>query len=282
MSVNSDSTPQIIIFDTTLRDGEIALNTKLTIQQKLELAQRLEAMHVDVIEVGYPGVYRKDCDAIFMTSKRIKHATICGLASSQSDEIASVAVALKPTVRGRINVFTSIKLPDTSQICETQTLSVIRDSISLARNYRDDVQWTAFDATSSRIDFLCRSIETAIKSGATTVTIADNAGTASPETFAQLLETITNRVPNIDRTTIAVHCYDGLGFAVENSLLSLSYGVRQIACSINGLGASKGNANLAQIVQKLTNLNYYTRIDMTLMKETSALVTTLSSLHDRS
>lgn len=256
--MDTSSAPHITIFDTTLRDGELALDAKLTIQQKLQFAQRLEAMHVDVIEVGYPGAYRRDCDAIFMVSKRVKQAIICGLAGSKPDEIASVAVALKPAVRGRINVFTSTNPQNASQTSQTQTLGVIRDSVSLARNYRDDVQWTAFDATRSQADFLCRSVETAIQSGATTVTIADSLGIASPPAFAQLLETVMNRVPNIERAAIAVHCHDDLGFALENSLLALDYGIRQIECSINGLGARKGNANLAEVVQAIHHGSNYT------------------------
>jgi 2-isopropylmalate synthase len=249
--MDTNSMSQITVFDTTLRDGELALEAKLSIQQKLQFAVRLEAMHVDVIEVGYPGAYRKDWDALFMISQRLKQAVVCGLAGSKPDEIASVAVALKPAPRGRINVFTSTNLQSASQISQAQTLDVIRESVSLARNYRDDVQWTAFDATRSQPDFLCRSIETAIQSGATTITIADSLGTASPETFAQLLETVIHRVPNLDQATIGVHCHDDLDFALENSLLALEYGIRQIECSINGLGARKGNANLAEVVQAI-------------------------------
>jgi 2-isopropylmalate synthase len=256
--MDTNVTPPITIFDATLREGELVLNAKLTIQRKIQLALQLEAIGVDVIEVGYPGAYRRDSDAIFMVSKRIKQATVSGLAGSKADEIASVAVSLKPAGRGRINVFTSTNPQGASQIGQTQTLDVIRDSVVLARNYRDDVQWTAFDATRSQPDFLCRSIETAIHSGATTVTIADSLGVASPESFAHLLETVMHRVSNIEQATIGVHCHDDRGFALENSLLALDYGIRQIECSMNGLGARKGNANLAAVVQAIYHRSDYT------------------------
>ncbi len=264
--MSPDPKSQVTIFDTTLRDGELALPVKLSIQQKLQFAQQLEAMCVDVIEVGYPGAYRNDSDALFMVSKRVKRAIVCGLAGSKLDEIASVAIALKPTLQGRINIFTSTNSPDASPLDQAQTLDIIRESVSLARNYRDDVQWTAFDATRSQPDFLCRAIETAVRSGATTISLADSLGVASPPTFAQLLESVTNRVPNIEQARIAVHCHDDLGFALENSLLALEYGIRQIECSVNGLGARKGNANLANVVQAIQRDSHYTvNTDLTLL-----------------
>lgn len=272
--------PKVTIFDTTMRDGELALGVKLNIQQKLELAQLLESMQVDVIEVGYPGAYRKDFDEIFMVSKRVKGATICGLAGSQPDEIASVAVAIKPAKQGRINIFTPVRLMDYSTTTEAQTLDRIQDGIVLARDYCADVQWTAFDATRSQPDFLCRSIETAIRSGATTISIPDSLGTASPEAFAQLLDTVMNRVPNIDRATIAVHCHDDLGFAVENSLLALDYGIRQIECSINGLGARKGNADLGTVARTIADdSTYHTKIDCSLLDKASTLVAQMTRSH---
>jgi 2-isopropylmalate synthase len=271
--MDTNSTSPIILFDTTLRDGELALKTKMSIQQKLLLAEQLAAMQVEVIEVAYPGAYAIDRDALHLIAKQVKPITICGLASSRPDEIASVAIALKPTEKGRINLFTSTHLADSSQLNEDETLELIQSSISLARDYRDDVQWTAFDATRSQPDFLCRSIETAIHSGATTVTIADSLGIAAPQAFAQLLGTVMHRVPNIEQATIGVHCHDDLGFAVENSLIALDYGIRQIECSINGLGARKGNADLGTVVKAIEeSASYRTAIDGSRLENTATLL----------
>jgi 2-isopropylmalate synthase len=274
------STP-ITLFDTTLRDGELALKSKFSIQQKLQLAEHLAALRIEVMEVGYPGMYSVDGDAMQQVSEQIKSSTICGLASSRSDEITKVAAALKLTdkgqAKGRINIYTSTNLTNPSRISENQTLEVIQNSIFLAKNHCHDVQWTAFDATRSQPDFLCRSIETAIRSGATTVTIADSLGIASPQTFAQLLETVMHRVPNIEQATIGVHCHDDLGCAVENSLIALDYGVRQIECSINGLGARKGNADLGEVVKGIQNgSNYRTAIDTSQLEDISVLVNQFS------
>ena len=247
----SSTHSKIIIFDTTMRDGELAPGFKLNIHQKLHLAKILEEMRVDVIEVGYPGAFRKDFDELFMISKQIKHSSICGLAGSQPDEIASVALAIKPAVQGRIHIYTPVNLTNRSPLHQAQTLETIQDSITLARDYCTDVEWSAFDATRSDPDFLCKAIEIAIKSGATTIGIPDSSGMAEPDEFAALLATITNRVPNIERVTIAVHCHDDLGFAVENSLVALEQGARQIECSINGIGARRGNANLEDIAMTL-------------------------------
>jgi len=264
---------KITIFDTTLRDGELALTRKFTIQQKLQIALMLDNAGVDVIEVGYPGVFPKDQDEIFMVAKHASQATICGLASSQPEEIAAVAVVLKPAVRGRINIFTPVRLP-----AETDLMDLIQDSVSLARNYCDDVEWSAFDATRSHPDVVCKAVETAIKSGATTIAIPDSMGVASPIEFTALIETIRHRVPNIDQATLAVHCHDDQGYAVENSLVSLEYGVRQVECSINGLGARAGNADLARVVEAIAqHSSFNTTINPSLLPPIAQQVKTLTT-----
>ncbi|WP_416668988.1 2-isopropylmalate synthase [Egbenema bharatensis] len=269
----NNNAARITLFDTTLRDGELALKSKFSIPQKLQLAEHLVALRVEVLEIGYPGMYSVDEEAMQRVSKQVKPTTLCGLANSRSDEITKVATALKQTDNGRINVYTPTRLTNSSRVHQNQTLETIQNSIALARNHCDDVQWTAFDATRSQSDFLCRSIETAIRSGATTVTIADSLGIASPQTFADLLESVMYRVPNIEQATIGVHCHDDLGFAVENSLIALDYGVRQIECSINGLGARKGNADLGKVVRGIQNgAKYQTAIDPSRLEQISALV----------
>ena len=163
-----------------------------------------------------------------------------------------------------------------------QVLATIKDSVSLARNYCDDIEWSAFDATRSEPDFLCQAIETAIKSGATTINIPDSLGLASPKEFSQLMQMIFNRVPNIDEAVVSVHCHDDLGLAVNNSLIALNCGVRQIECAINGLGARKGNADLEDVVMGvLQQGNYQVDIDTTLMSKASELVAEITGIKNK-
>jgi 2-isopropylmalate synthase len=266
----------ITIFDTTMRDGELTPGVELTIAQKLQLAELLDAMRVDVLEVGYPGVYRKDFDALFMVSKRVKQATICGLANSIPEEIIDVALAIKPALRGRIHVYTPVHQS------EEETLTQIADSVKLARQYRDDVEWSAFNALNSQPDFLCRSIETAIHNGATTINIPDTLGTATPDQFSEVIRSIVNRVPNIEQAAIAVHCHDDHGLAVTNSITALDAGVRQIECAINGLGARKGNADLAAVVRLIAeHPNYHTAINPDLLNPVSELLTEMTGIQPR-
>lgn len=281
MASNSEK-PKVTIFDTTLRDGELTPGVNLDIQHKIRIAKLLEAMRVDAIEVGYPGARQQDFDAILMVSKQIKEATICGLASCKPEEIASAALALKPAARSRINVFTPVNLKSPSQVDQEQTLETIRDSISLARNYCMDVEWSAFDAARSEPDFLCQAVETAIRYGATTVCIPDTMGTASPERFTELIAILVNQVANIDRAAIAVHCHDDRGLAVKNSIAALDAGARQIECAINGLGARKGNANLAAVVQAIVQAQTYeVEIDTALLGPASALVAQITGIQPK-
>ncbi|MBD1846263.1 2-isopropylmalate synthase [Cyanobacteria bacterium FACHB-63] len=280
-----DESSRVIIFDTTLRDGDLTPGVNLTIAQKLELAELLEAMRVDVLEVGYPGAYRKDFDALFMVSKRIKQATVCGLANSIPEEIIDVALAIKPATRGRIHIYTPVHQS------EHETLTQIAESIQLARHYRDDVEWSAFNALKSDRDFLCRSIETAIHHGATTISIPDTLGTATPEQFSELIRSVIHRVPNIEQAAIAVHCHDDCGLAVTNSIAALDVGVRQIECAVNGLGARKGNADLAAVVSAISakrnsegttdHPNYNTIINSHLLNSASELLTQMTGIPRR-
>lgn len=273
---------KIIIFDTTMRDGELMPGVKMKTQEKISIAKVLEKMGVDIIEVGYPGHIEKDFNEIFNISKVIEKATVCGLASSNKDEIISVAEAIRPARKGRIHTYTSVNINDQSKLNELQVLAAIKDSVSFSRNYCDDVEWTAFDAPRSEPDFLCKSIEVAIESGANTISIPDTLGLASPEKFSQLIEMVFNRVPNIDKPIIAVHCHDDLGMAVDNSLIALNYGVRQIECSINGLGARKGNADFEKVVMEvLKNENYQVEIDISLISTASELVTKITGIEKK-
>ena len=269
----STSHNKVIIFDTTMRDGELTPGVKMNLQQKITISQLLEEMGVDIIEVGYPGSSPKDFDEVFQISKIIKKSTICGLASSNSNEIITLAEAIKAARKGRIHTYTPVNIKNQSKLSKEEVLVTIKESVSLARNYCDDVEWSAFDAPRSEPDFLCKSIETAIKSGANTISIPDSLGLASPEDFSQLLQMIFNRVANIDQTVVSVHCHDDLGMAVDNSLIALSCGVRQIECAINGLGARKGNADFRKVVTEvLKQGNYQIDIDTSLMSKAAEFI----------
>lgn len=265
---------KIIIFDTTLRDGELMPGIKFNLQQKISVSKLLEEIGIDVIEVGYPGKSSSDFEQVLEISKIINNSTICGLAGAKESEIISLAKAIKPAKRSRIHTYNNVNLKGKDKIRLEQELESIRNSVSLARNHCEEVEWSAFDAPRSEADFLCQTIETAINAGATTVNIPDSLGLASPEEFSQLLQMIFNRVPNIDKAVISVHCHDDLGKAVENSLVSLNYGVTQIECAINGLGARKGNADLETVIQKIANSeNYQIDINTSLISKASDLVT---------
>jgi 2-isopropylmalate synthase len=277
----SPANNKVLIFDTTMRDGELTPGVKMNLQQKISISQLLENMGIDIIEVGYPGIYQKDFEEVFQISEIIKKSIICGLASANEDEIITLAEAIKPAKRGRIHTYSLVNLKNQS-ISAEQVLAIIKDSVSLARNYCDDIEWSAFDAPRSEPDFLCQAIETAIKSGATTINIPDSLGLASPSAFSQLLQMIFNRVPNIDEAVVSVHCHDDLGLAVKNSLIALNCGVKQIECAINGLGARKGNADLEDVVTGvLQQRNYQVDIDTTLMSKASELVAEISGIKNK-
>ncbi|MGI2907463.1 2-isopropylmalate synthase [Tolypothrix sp. VBCCA 56010] len=276
----SSANNKVLIFDTTMRDGELTPGVKMNLQQKISISQLLENMGIDIIEVGYPGTYQKDFEEVLQISQIIKNSIICGLASANEHEIITLAEAIKPAKQGRIHTYSLVNIKN--QSISTQVLATIKDSVSLARNYCGDIEWSAFDALRSEPDFLCQAIETAIKSGATTINIPDSLGLASPSEFSQLLQMIFNRVPNIDEAVVSVHCHDDLGLAVNNSLIALNCGVRQIECAINGLGARKGNADLEDVVMGvLQQGNYQVDIDTTLMSKASELVAEITGIKNK-
>ncbi len=271
---------KIIIFDTTMRDGELMPGVKFNLEQKISICKLLEEIGVNVIEVGYPANSPSEFEQVLQISKIINNSTICGLAGAKKAEIISVAEAIKPAERGRIHTYNNINLKHKDKLRLQEELESIKNNISLARNNCGEVEWSAFDAVRSEPDFLCKAIETAINSGATTINIPDSLGLASSDEFSQLLEMIFNRVPNIDKAIISVHCHNDLGKAVENSLVGLDYGVRQIECAINGLGARKGNADLQAVVKQVANLdNYQIDIDLnsSLIGKASNLVTEITN-----
>ncbi len=248
---------KIMIFDTTMRDGELTPGVTMNLSQKMEIAKVLEAIKVDVIEVGYPGINYKDIKEISTISREIKKSIVCGLTGSNKQEINILGEALKDSIRGRINIFTNVNTVHQSKLKPENILEKIAYSIDLAKNYCDDIQWTAFDAIRSDFKFLVLAIETAIRSGANTICIPDTMGSAKPDEFASLIKQIYSNTNNIDPVTVAIHCHDDRGLALANSLAAMEVGASQIECSMNGLGARKGNTNLNNLAHEIINYPNY-------------------------
>jgi 2-isopropylmalate synthase len=248
------SKDQIIIFDTTLRDGEQSPGCSMNLEEKLRMARLLDEMGVDVIEAGFPIASPGDFEAVTEIAKVIKRATVCGLSRAIERDIDVAGEALKPAKNPRIHTFISTSpqhMRYQLQMDEEQVLESVVASVSRARKYTDNVEWSAMDATRSDWNFLCRAIDAAIRSGATTINIPDTVGYAIPEEYAQLITYIRNKVVDIDKCVISTHCHNDLGLAVANSLAGVSAGARQIECTINGIGERAGNAALEEVVMAL-------------------------------
>ena len=244
----------IIIFDTTLRDGEQSPGASMNLDEKVKIALVLEEMGVDVIEAGFPIASNGDFEAVQAVARLVKNATICGLARATKGDIERCAEAVKPAARGRIHTFIStspLHMKFKLQMEPEKVLAKVSDSVALARNLVDDVEWSAEDGSRTEPDFLCRCVEAAIAAGARTINIPDTVGYAVPEEYADIFRNVIERVPNADLAVFSVHCHNDLGLAVANSLAAVSAGARQVECTINGLGERAGNAAMEEIVMAL-------------------------------
>ncbi|MCH2038380.1 MAG: 2-isopropylmalate synthase [Rickettsiales bacterium] len=273
----------IVIFDTTMRDGEQSPGATMTKQEKLLIADVLDKMGVSVIEAGFAIASKGDLEAIQAVAKQAENAVICSLARAKKGDIEAAAEAIAPAKRGRIHTFIStspIHMKYQINMTEDQVLEAIKDSVSYARNLCDDVEWSGMDATRSDIDFLCKAVEVAIDAGASTVNIPDTVGYALPQEFYNTITTIRNSVPNIDKAIISVHCHNDLGLAVANSLAAINAGAGQVECTINGLGERAGNASLEEIVMALKTrseaFNCDLTFDSTFITRASKLVSTIT------
>ncbi len=245
---------KVLIFDTTLRDGEQALPSSLSVEEKLRIARQLARLKVDVIEAGFPISSPGDFEAVSRIAKEVEGPVICGLARTVEKDITACAKALKGAPRGRIHTFvgtSAIHAEKKLRKSEDEILEIASKSVKLARRHTDDVEFSPEDASRTGIDFLCRIVEHAIKAGATTVNIPDTVGYAVPEVFAGIIDQLFNRVPNIDKAIISVHCHNDLGLASANSITAVAHGARQVECAVNGLGERAGNAALEEIVMGL-------------------------------
>ncbi len=275
---------KIIIFDTTLRDGEQAPGGSMTAQQKLELAFQLEKLGVDIIEAGFPIASPGDFQAVSTISKNIKKSIICGLARCLKQDIEAAHNAVKYAKHPRMHLFlatSKIHLKYKFRKAEDEILEIAKNSTKMARKLCDDIEFSPEDATRSEHDFLFEVIETAIDEGATTINIPDTVGYSYPQEIYSLITDIKNNVPNINKAVIAIHCHDDLGMAVANSLSAVLAGVRQVHCTINGIGERAGNASLEEVIMAIKTRRdvfgeFYTQINTKELYRTSRLVSSIT------
>ena len=245
---------RIIIFDTTLRDGEQSPGASLDMKAKIEIAKQLARLGVDVIEAGFPIASKGDFNAVHEVASIITGPSICGLARAKKEDIDVCRDAIKPAKRSRIHVFlatSKIHMKYKLKKAEEEILKQAAHFVKYARNFCGDIEFSPEDASRSDRDFLCRVVEAVIRAGAKTVNIPDTVGYATPVEFGNLIKTIKTRVPNSNKTKISVHCHNDLGLGVSNSLAAIQNGAEQIECTINGLGERAGNASLEEIVMTL-------------------------------
>ena len=254
-------TDKLIIFDTTLRDGEQSPGASMTRGEKLRIARALEKMKVDVIEAGFPIASPGDFEAVKSVADAIKDSVVCGLARAGDKDIDAAAAALKPAAAARIHTFIAtspIHMERKLNLGPEEVLEAAVRAVKRARRHTDDVEFSPEDAGRSELDFLCRIIEAAIKAGASTINIPDTVGYSMPAQFGQTIAQLIERVPNSDQAVFSVHCHNDLGLAVANSLAAVLNGARQVECTINGLGERAGNAALEEIVMAVrTRKDYF-------------------------
>src|SRR5690554_3406362 len=273
---------KLVIFDTTLRDGEQSPGASMTRDEKVRIARALERMRVDVIDAGFPVASRGDFEAVEAVAQAVRESTVCGLARAIDRDIDGAAEALKPAASRRIHTFLAtspIHMKMKLRMEPEQVLERAVAAVRRARNHTDDVEFSPEDAGRSDVDFLCRVIEAVIAAGARTVNIPDTVGYNLPEQFGNLIRTLIERVPNSDQAVFSVHCHNDLGLAVANSLSAVLNGARQVECTINGLGERAGNASLEEIVMAVRTRGdlfpVETRIDTTGIVPASRLVSTI-------
>jgi len=250
MSKNSNN-DKLIIFDTTLRDGEQSPGASMTKDEKVRIAKALEKMRVDVIEAGFPIASQGDFESVHAVAKVIKDSTVCGLARALEKDIKRAGEALKPAASSRIHTFIAtspIHMKMKLRMQPDQVLEQAVRSVKQACQFTDNVEFSPEDAGRSELDFLCRIIEAVIDAGATTINIPDTVGYNIPFQFGDLIKNLLQRIPNADKAIFSVHCHNDLGLAVGNSLAAVLNGARQVECTINGLGERAGNASLEEVV----------------------------------
>ena len=273
------SKDRLIIFDTTLRDGEQSPGASMTREEKIRIARALEALKVDIIEAGFPIASEGDFESVKAVAQIIKDSTVCGLARAKQVDIERAGEAIKPANSGRIHTFLAtspIHMEQKLRMSPDEVVEAAVKAVRMARQFTDDIEFSPEDAGRSEPDFLCRVLEAVIDAGATTVNIPDTVGYNVPHQFGGLIKDLRERIPNSDKAVFSVHCHNDLGLAVGNSLSAVLNGARQVECTINGLGERAGNASLEEIVMAVrTRQDVFecdTNLDTTQIMNCSKLV----------
>ena len=277
-------TDKLIIFDTTLRDGEQSPGASMTREEKIRIARQLERLRVDVIEAGFPAASNGDFEAVRAIADGIKESAVAGLCRANDRDISRGVEALKGAKAPRIHTFIAtspLHMEKKLRMTPDQVLEQARLAVRFARKHCDDVEFSPEDGSRSEIDFLCRVLEAAISEGARTINIADTVGYAIPQQFGEFVRTLRERIPNSDKAVWSVHCHNDLGMAVANSLAGVMIGgARQIECTMNGLGERAGNTSLEEVVMAVqTRRDFFgleTRIDTTQIVPASRLVSQIT------
>jgi 2-isopropylmalate synthase len=284
MSTQGSEKDRVVIFDTTLRDGEQSPGATMTHEEKLQVAELLDEMGVDIIEAGFPIASNGDFEAVHEIAKRTKKAVVCGLARAGQADVDRAGEAVKPARRKRIHTFLStspVHMKWKLQLPPEDVYRLVISSVTRAKSYTDDVEWSPEDASRTEHDFLCRCVEAAIKAGATTINMPDTVGYSTPDEYYALFRMVMERVPNSDKAVFSVHCHNDLGMAVANSLAGIRAGARQIECAVNGIGERAGNCSLEEVVMAMQVRNdvlpYTTGIDTTMLTRASKLVSAVTS-----
>jgi 2-isopropylmalate synthase len=277
---------RVTIFDTTLRDGEQAPGFSLRTSEKVELAKQLDALGVDLIEAGFPIASLDDAEGVKQVATNVRRPVIAALARCRTEDIERAGEALKGAERSRIHTFiatSDLHLAKKLNISREQCLTNAVAAVKLARKYTDDVQFSAEDATRSDMEFLCRIVEAVIDEGATTINLPDTVGYATPDEIGDFFTTVRSKVPNADKAVFSAHCHDDLGLAVANTHAAVTAGVRQVECTINGIGERAGNASLEEIVMGMRvrpdRLPFTTGIRSEQLFPTSQLLCSLTGQH---
>ena len=274
---------QLIIFDTTLRDGEQSPGAAMTKEEKIRIARQLEKLGVNVIEAGFAAASPGDFDAIHAVAEIIKESTVCSLARANENDIRRAGEAIKPAKKGRIHTFIAtspIHMENKLRMTPDQVLARAVQAVKWALEYTDDVEFSAEDAVRSDLDFLVQVFDAVIEAGAKTINVPDTVGYSIPALWGERMQQLIARVKNSDKVVWSTHCHNDLGMAVANSLAAVMGGARQVECTINGLGERAGNASLEEVVMAVRTrrdvFNLETSIDTTQIVPTSKLVSTIT------
>ena len=270
---------KVFIFDTTMRDGEQSPGASMSLEEKVQISRIFDELGIDIIEAGFPIASPGDFEAVTAISKILKNSIPAGLSRHSKKDIDACHEALKAAPRFRIHTFIStspLHMKHKLNKSPEQVYENIKEHVTYARNFTDDVEWSCEDGTRTDMDYMCKTVELAISCGAKTINIPDTVGYTVPSEFTKIITTLKNKVPNIDKAILSVHCHNDLGLAVANSLAGVSAGARQVECTINGIGERAGNAALEEIVMAIKTRNdlmpYTTGIKTELLSKASKIV----------